>query len=845
MKASVGVAWYRTRCQFGQRRGGYLVIVVLLALIGGLAMGSIAAARRTDTSFPRYLASSNASDLSVTAGGEGNNATTAYSPVLMQRIAHLPDVRHVEVSAFLLVAPLEPNGAPNLKAIDSIAPIASISGLLFNQDRVAVIAGRLANPAKADELMVDPNTARLLGIHVGQTMVVGGYSGDQTLNPGFGTPRVPPVVQVKAKVVGIVDLADQVVQDDVDRSTDFLILTPAFGRRALNIVGGETYGVQLKRGASDVTNFEHEFAGLLPAGSFFQFHVTSSVESKVQRAIKPEAIALLIFGVIAILAALLIGLQAVSRQLRARDDELQILRALGASPLSLILDGFGGVFIAIVLGALAAIGVAIALSPLAPIGPVRSVDPSPGVSVDWTVLGLGFVVLVGILGVGALGVAYVTAPHRDLLRESPRPSRLVGLAASSGLAIPVVVGIHFALDRGRGRTAVPVRSVLLGAILAVALVTATLTFGSGLHTLITHPPLYGWNWSYALDSTSDVPPQSVSLISRDPAVASSTGVSFIELRIDGANVPALADSRLSPTLSPPILAGRTIEHKGEIVLGAATAAELHTRLGGTVSISYGTRSDFPAYIPPTKLRVVGLGTLPAVGYPSFIQDHPSMGTGAFLSRLNAPASFLRATEQQADPVENGPNIVFVRLKPTVSARAGFDNVRHLASAANQVLAHDPNELGNDVSVLGVQHPAEIVNYRSIGATPALLASGLALGAVVALGLALVASVRRRRRDLALLKTLGFTKNGLAFTLVCQASVIACIAAAVGLPLGIAFGRELWTLFAESINAVPEPSVPVFWVAVVGVGALVFANVVAALPGRLAARTPAAAVLRAE
>ena len=376
-------------------------------------------------------------------------------------------------------------------------------------------------------------------------------------------------------------------------------------------------------------------------------------------------------------------------------------------------------------------------------------------------------------------VAYRAAPHRDLLRPVPRPSKLVGLAASSGLSIPGVIGIHFALDRGRGRTAVPVGSVLLGSILAVALVTSTLTFGSGLHTLVTHPPLYGWNWNYALGSTSDVPPQTVSLISRDPAVAASTGVSFVELRIDGLNVPTLADSQLGPTLSPPILSGRTIEHKDEIVLGAATLAQLHARLGGTVSISYGTKSDFPAYIPPTTLRVVGVGTLPAVGYPSFIQDHPSMGTGAFLSELNAPTSFLKATEQQIDPVENGPNIVFVRLKPEVSTPAGLADVRHLAESANRVLAHDPNELGNDVSVLGVQHPAEIVNYRSIGATPVLLAGGLALGAVFALGLALVASVHRRRRDFALLKALGFTKNGLAFALVWQASVIACIAVAVG------------------------------------------------------------------
>ncbi len=50
------------------------------------------------------------------------------------------------------------------------------------------------------------------------------------------------------------------------------------------------------------------------------------------------------------------------------------------------------------------------------------------------------------------------------------------------------------------------------------------------------------------------------------------------------------------------------------------------------------------------------------------------------------------------------------------------------------------------------------------------------------------------------------------------------------------GAELWTLFARSLDAVPDPSVPVLSVVLVAVGALVFANLVAALPGH-AARTP--------
>ena len=38
------VAWYRFTATFGRRRGGYVAIVLLIGLAGGIAMGSIAAA---------------------------------------------------------------------------------------------------------------------------------------------------------------------------------------------------------------------------------------------------------------------------------------------------------------------------------------------------------------------------------------------------------------------------------------------------------------------------------------------------------------------------------------------------------------------------------------------------------------------------------------------------------------------------------------------------------------------------------------------------------------------------------------------------------------------------------
>jgi putative ABC transport system permease protein len=152
---------------------------------------------------------------------------------------------------------------------------------------------------------------------------------------------------------------------------------------------------------------------------------------------------------------------------------------------------------------------------------------------------------------------------------------------------------------------------------------------------------------------------------------------------------------------------------------------------------------------------------------------------------------------------------------------------------------------DQVGFIGVQRPAEVANAGTLRATPAYLAFALAGAAVAALGLTLIASVRRRRRDLALLKALGFTQRQLAAAVAWQATVAAVIGLVVGVPVGALTGRWLWTLFARSINVVPEPTVPIIPLVLVVVGALLFANLVALLPGRSAARTSAALVLRAE
>jgi hypothetical protein len=854
------IAWYRLRVDFHHRRAGYVAIVLLVGLVGGVAMGSLAAARRTQSSFSTYLASTNPSNFNVSVfGGFNNGSGASYYSVETKKIAALPGVKHVEAAVVLTAAPLLRNGAPRLDAnvLANSFAVASVDGLFFHEDRLAVTEGRMADSHRPDEIVMTAVAAHLLGFHVGEVIPYGFYTQQQQGLPAFGTPKVPPHRRIDAKLVGLVQVNNAIVQDDIDRLPTFIFFTPALGNEVVadggQVEGGAiTYGLQVDGGNAGVAKVEREFAALVPTRSSAAFHAIAPVQAKVDRTVKPIAIALGVFGAVGALAALLIGVQVISRQLRAAEEDLGVLRALGAAPGSTIADGLIGMMGAITVGGVVAGVVAVALSPLSPLGPVRSVYPGPAVAFDWTVLGIGLATLVVGLGAIALALAYRGAPHRVAQRQarsSPRASRVVHAVASTGLPPPAAVGVRFALESGRGRTSVPVRFALLGAVLAVALVVATLTFGSGLQSLVSHPSLYGWNWTYILNPTNTVPSQAQTLLARDHDVASWAGYDYNDAEIDGQTVPFLFEdtqSDKSDPITPPILSGHGVAGKDQIVLGAATMKQLHTHLGGTVAVSFGLPKDAPFYIPPTNAVVVGTATMPAVGFSSVVSDHTSMGTGALVSRGIEPASFQKA-QLSGDPTLNGPDLIFVRLRADVPRAVGLAGLKRIAASATRDLAAVPNGggQGNSVSVVGVQRPAEIVNYRSTGATPTLLASALAAGAVIALGLTLAASVRRRRHDLALLKTLGFTQRQLAAALAWQASVAAVVGVVVGVPVGIALGRWLWDLFARQIYAVPDATVPTLSVVVVALGALVLANVVAALPGRSAARTPTALLLHSE
>jgi hypothetical protein len=845
------LAWYRLRATLRHRIGGYLALAVLVGLIGGVALASVTAARRTESSYPDYLGSTNPSSLIIQPNLNLNVSSAAQANQIYQhmlsRLRHLPHVTGLATADAVNAAMLTPRGGYGTVLFTQVQLVTSGDGMFTRQDRLTVTAGHRA--VRADQVVATTRAAAVLHLHVGSRLRLGVWAS----SPKPGLPSFYRKLDLTVTGIGVV--STQIVQDDIDADrTGFLVGTPALDREFVPCCTGTSYiGLQVAGGARYDAAVDQGYVNLATsifgAGSIqllqlLQVYNTSAIEAEAQRAIYPEAIALGVFGLIAGLAALIIGAQAVSRQLRAATDDAGVLRALGAGPMAATADGVLGVLAAAAAGALLAVAVAITLSPFSLFGPVRQAEPGRGFYVDGTVLGLGALAIVLILGGVAAVIGYRQAPHRAAARThgADRGSALVRAGLGAGLGATSVAGLRFALEPGRGRTAVPVRSVLAGGVLAVTVIAATLTFGASLTNLIARPALYGWDFSYALYSTDGWGPfpaaRVTPVLDRDKLIATSTGVYFLTVQIDGQTVPAIL-SPARPAVGPQMLSGTGLNGPGDIVLGPATLAALHKKVGDKVIVQLGP------VIRDDTLKVSGTAALPALG--DTLGIHPSLATGAIL-----PVSAVSKAALDEEGPESGPNAILVRLRPGVSQAAGLRSLQQIANAYNDIV-HSPQTVAEAgpsalelvANVLPVQRPAEIVNYKSMGTMPVILAAGVAAGTVAALGLALVTSVRRRRRDLALLKTLGFTRRQLATTVAWQSTVVAIVGLVIGIPLGIAVGRWLWIVFAHELSTVPDPVVPAGSVALAAVAALVLANLVAALPGRSAARTPAAIVLRAE
>ena len=822
----MGAVWLCTRAQLRGRALASLVLAMLVGLAGGIALVALAGARRSDTALARFLTASDTVDATVVwdTSVELTNRTDRADE--LAAVAALPQVRAAHRVAFVILSGSDPTGPA-----DPSRPIALVGLDRPGHEalgRPLLVAGRWPRPDQAEEALVDEEFASRHDVHAGEPFQVGTYTRaqfGQAAGGVFVPPRArPPSCRSQASCGSpkdLLPLAEGRSQSDTDQSGD-LYLTPGFWRR---------YGPDLARWRINIAVELHRPADL-PA-------FTKAVEDRfgnqgavvsppdalkdrdllfagVRRAIAVETGALLLFAVLALLSMVLLVSQTLGRQVFLAATEDPTLRALGMTQRQLV--GVALVRAALVgaAGAALAVAAAVALSPLTPIGVARLAEPAPGVAVDWLILTVGALAIVALIAGcamlpawraartsgDALGVMDLAGPRR--------PSWLAGALAGAAVPPTAALGVRLALEPGRGRTAVPVRAALVGTVAAVCAVTAAASFEASLAHLVATPPAYGVTWDLAVGSfglAATAEPVAKRLVNHPDVAAAAARLGFPAMWIDGQEIPVVAIEPRKGSLPPAVVEGHEPRQPDEIALGSITLRSLGKQMGDSVIVAgpWGMQ----------RARVVGRAVLNHDDWNPWTTP----GKGGILD-----PTFLRR-----HPITVGPETFLVRLDP--------------ARDRDEAMARLRRDFPGAITISGP--PADVRNLQRIAELPALLAALVALVALGTVAHALVTSVRRRRRDLAILKTLGFLRGQVAATIAWQATTFAVIALGLGIPLGVAAGRWAWRLTASQLGLGSVEVVPFPAILAAAAGSILAANLVAAIPGWAARRLRPATALRSE
>ena len=791
---------FRLRAEARARWRAWVGVGLLAGLAGGVSIAALAGARRTETAYPRFLAGTGAFDVAVVNGTTAANYNRQFD---FNQIAALPDVGDA-----LRVRYYFPGGStPSGRMVDAnaIMPFTSVSGEFgTTMNGARVLHGR--PPRGQRELAITALAAQRLHVHVGDTLrlrlfgpeaigAAAARGGDEAVTALFTGAGSQPytVVGVVAMQGGFAPYTGG-IPPLVLPSADFARSHPD---------ADEVICVRLRRGRAGIAAFERELDRLSPGSQVVSVD-KSALASAVERSLDVQATALRILGVVVAAVALLLLGQALARQAALESLDHDVLSALGSVRAELGLFGLVRASVVALVAGLAAVVTAIALSPLTPVGVARQAELHPGFEVNLAYVGAGALAVVGVMLFVGAGLAWWEAASGRRGRAGEKPSRVVAALGGWGLSAPATSGLRMAIEPGRGRTAVPVQSTIVGTVLGVATVAAALTFSASLGHLFDRPDLYGWNWDVQVGDqfTSDLsgPARSVA---RDPSVSAIAYGTVGGVQIGGTRVDALAVEPIRGVIEPVVVAGRAPRRADEVLLGTRTLHAAGAHIGSTVVVGLVERT--------VRMRVVGRGV--------FTEATARLGEGAALT-------FAGMRRLAPDSIHN---VVLVRLRD----RDRTDAIaRELGSSSTS-------------NVYKPVKPNDLADLQRVGGIPFVVASLLALLAAATLAHTLVTSVRRRRRDLAILKTLGFVRTQLSRAVAWQASALAVVAVVVGLPLGIAAGRWVWAVFAGRLGVSTRPVTPVLAVTLLVPATIVLANLVAAVPARLAARTQPAAALRTE
>jgi FtsX-like permease family/MacB-like periplasmic core domain len=797
------------RADLRSRWRGWLSVTLLLAVAGGVVLATLGAARRTDTAYARYLQATRGADVEVAVSGPGGQQNAGGVSSFYAALARAPQVAVVAPTIGISAVVPSHGNAPVL--LDAGTDTRFRNAV----EDPKITAGRKADPAQAGEVMADRAVAASLHLHVGSVLHLRVVALD-------GSSSVPTTV----RVVGLVVTRDNVVPVTATAAEGALLVTPALLHRLTpRFYTFDAAYVRLRPGAS-IAGFRRSAQRLVSqhpetGGNLFVVDLLEQA-AKVERAIRPQAVALSVFALLVALTSVLIISQLLAREVVLASNDNRTLRALGMNRRQLTAVGLTEAVPTIVVGAVLAVVVAVLLSPLTPIGPARVAEPHPGIAVHGAILGIGAVAIVAVFVLLLIPGAWRVAKESSASEQAPargirRHPRVLEGVTRSGAPVSAVMGARFALQSGRGRAAIPVRSTLIGITVAVAAVAAAFTFGTNLVRLVNTPQLYGQTWQLTDDvEFGHIAQRDVGRFLNEHAnVTTWSFGNHTEVSIGGRRVPGIALTRgKGRVLFPELLEGRPPRQANEIALGTKTLASVHRRVGQTVTV------EEEGEKAPRTMRVVGRAVFPYFGQGEVTPT--GLGDGA--------------ATLDASPHPDGFNFFLVGMRHGATDR-------EVAQLARDLKASDLCR--EECRVVTSQRPTDVSNYARITATPLVLAGVLALLATATLAHLLVTSIRRRRRDIAVLKTLGFTRRQVSAVVAWQASIVVAVALVIGLPIGIAAGRWAWLAFGDRLGVTAAPQVQVLPIALAILGAFLLANVIAAGPGWIAARLQPAAALGAE
>ena len=781
-------------------------LALLVGVVAGACLAAAAGARRTDSAYPRFLARYGAFHAAVTTGGNPE------TDKIFDEIAHLPQVVATSRSS-LFSGTVTARG--HTVSFPDVLLFAEHQADGFDTDEVKVVRGRLPNPEAADEAVANYAFAERLGLSPGDAMTFSLARPDGESDArGTGEPESQTL-----RLVGVVAVVGSFETLTGRGFPNVVGLTPAFFRahRSAALTDEDTMQVVLRRGEADLPAFTDEIRRReLPLAAPPQ--PASVYTADVQAVNRVPVVTLWAASGLLGLAGVAILGQALAREMLARGDELPTLRALGMSRTALTSVSLAKAVLVGAGGAAVAVGVAVLASPLMPLGLARIAEPEPGLAADWPVLGIGAVAT--LVAVSAVSVV----PARRAARRAEatgtgggdaRPAALAGAVAGVGLPTSMTSGIRLATRASGPAEPAPVRAAFLGTCLSIAALTAALVFASSLRHLVQEPRLSGYAWDAAviadptsLDALADSLPS-------DLVADTWKGRVFASVRVEGLLLGAVASEGPPPS----IIRGRSPGASDEVALDPKTLDRLHKGLNDTVSVT-GTADGDDETSAPMSRRMLIVGSFAVPRLPFQSDENPGQAA-AFT------ADGLSSISGNAD--NDGIYLTF---------RAGVDPI-------DAVQRLKETTAGRAFAVISPQQIGAVRGVQRISAAPWLLGGVLAVLAIGTLAHTLLLTTRRRRKDLAILQTLGFVGRQVRATVVWLAVAIVAPTLVFGLPLGIVAGRWGWRLFAEYLAVVPDPVTPVAGALLVAVVAVAVAVVIAAGAGAMAARVRPATVLRTE